>query len=149
MLQQLLSAAADATDPLLAVIGLLFPWLERHACSRRFGRRWKVWRALLLALLVVYGLRFVDDTFSLWPRFGLDYSTHTAFAVAIVTVLASTSRRWLFWLTAVLIGYAFLLIYFGYHSVSDIVSTAVIIASASALIVQLTAAVSPTQEPNG
>ncbi len=69
-----------------------------------------------MSLVIVYVILFADNRFDLWPRLGLDYSTHTAFAVAIITSLTVVSRRWLLLLIPILVGYAALMMYLGYHS---------------------------------
>ena len=42
---------------------------------------------LFYGFIIVYGLMFSDQLFSIWPRLGLDYSTHTAIALMLVTLL--------------------------------------------------------------
>ncbi len=44
--------------------------------------------ALAFLLLIVYGLMFLDNRLHIWSRFSLDYSTHTAVALALVAFLA-------------------------------------------------------------
>ncbi|MGH8591258.1 MAG: hypothetical protein ACREXX_18655, partial [Gammaproteobacteria bacterium] len=84
MVYESLDIIADAVNPALALLALVFPWLD-HEAIRRCGSRWSFWTRTLLSLAVVYVLMFVDERFRLWPALGLDYSAHTAFAVAIIT----------------------------------------------------------------
>ena len=77
---------------------------------------------------------FADERFGLWSGLGLDYSTHTAFAVAIITSVSAMNRRWLFVLAPVLLAYAALMIYLGYHSLLDILAAALVIAPTTWLI---------------
>ncbi|PUA27096.1 MAG: hypothetical protein B0W54_19910 [Cellvibrio sp. 79] len=78
-------------------------------------------------LLFSYGLMFIDNAILLWPRFDLDYSTHTAVALSLVfTLCVSFPSGWKFFAISML-AYAALMLYQRYHSVSDIVSTSAII----------------------
>lgn len=126
MSYETLDTIADSVNPLLACLALLFPWLDRKAVRDR-GSPLGFWARTLLSLAAVYALMFADNRFHLWPSLGLDYSTHTAFAVAIVTSLGTMTFRWLYFLGPVLAGYAGLMMYLGYHTLADILSTAVVI----------------------
>jgi len=67
---------------------------------------------------------WVDSITQLWGQLSLDYSSHTAVAVALLGAICASSRR-LGFLAAALIGlYVPLMIYQGYHSLADIASTA-------------------------
>ena len=136
MLYDSLDIIADAVNPVLALLALAFPWLDREAI-RRCGSRWSFWTRTLLSLAVVYAIMLADERFRLWPVLGLDYSTHTAFAVAIITSVSAMSRRWLFVLAPVFLAYAELMIYLGYHSSLDILATALVIAPTTWLIHQM------------
>lgn len=127
MLNETLDAIADAVNPVLATLTLVFPLINQEAV-RKHGSAWSFWGRTLVSLMVVYGILFADSRFGLWLRFGLDYSTHTAFAVAIITSLAMVSFRWLFFLIPLLIAYAGLMMYLGYHSLTDILTAALVIA---------------------
>jgi hypothetical protein len=120
-----LDAVADANNPLLGVVCLLrFVWLLWHK-DWSFAARMALF--FICALIVAYGWEKIDLRFSIWPRVGLDYSTHTAVAAATTTVL------WLFWRqgriawASWLFAYAFLMLWQQYHSVADIVATAGIV----------------------
>jgi hypothetical protein len=58
---------------------------------------------------------------------GLDFSTHTAVAVALVVSLCAIKPSTWFGWVAVLFGYFALMLYQRYHTVADIVTTAAII----------------------
>jgi hypothetical protein len=136
MLLQLLDAIADSINPGLALLALLFPWIHREAFAA-WRSRGAFWLGTALGLVVVYGIQFADNRLRLWPYFGLDYSTHTAFAVAMVTSIGTVSRRWLWPLTAILAAYAGLMMYLGYHSLVDILTAALAVAPPTALIHRL------------
>ena len=120
-----LDCIADAHNP---VLGLLWIALVLRAFA---SRRWRTgaWRALfgLYALVVAYGMEQVDIATGAWPRLGLDYSTHTAVAVAMVATLLATSRigGWLAVVSFAL--YAPLMLHQGYHGVGDILSTTLVV----------------------
>jgi len=73
----------------------------------------------------VYLLHFADRAFGLWPRMhaDLDFSTHTAVAIAIGVTLATLGRGWLIATIALWIGYAGMMIHLGYHSPADLGTT--------------------------
>ena len=133
MLYESLDIIADSVNPVLGLLALVFPWLDREAIRKR-GSRCSFWTRTLLSLAVVYAVMFADERFGLWPGRGLDYSTHTAFAAAIITSLGAMNRRWLFVLVPVLFAYAALMIYLGYHSLLDIVAAVLVIAPTTWLI---------------
>ena len=128
-----LDIIADSVNPVLGLLALVFPWLDREAI-RKCGSRRSFWTRTLLSLAVVYAILFADERFRLWPILGLDYSTHTAFAVAIITSMSAMNRRWLFLLAPVLMAYAALMIYLGYHSLLDVLAAALVIAPTTWLI---------------
>ncbi len=78
-------------------------------------------------VVYIYGLMFVDRYFLIWPSLGLDYSTHTALALVFVVFLALKSVRLMIFSVLSMLFYAGLMVYQGYHSVLDIVSTALIV----------------------
>ena len=85
-------------------------------------------RAVLIrisvALAWAYLLHFVDHVWRIWGHFDLDYSTHTAVAIAIGTTLAALGLPWLMATVALWVSYALLMMNLGYHTLGDIVSTA-------------------------
>lgn len=123
---QLLDAIADAYVPALGLAWLL-------ACvagARRHG--WPAGGArLLLGLLglgLAYGVGWLDARGALWARLGLDYSTHSAVAAAMVAALATGLPRLRWPLGLSLLAYVLLMLYQGYHTLADIASTLAILA---------------------
>jgi hypothetical protein len=120
-----LDTIADAYTPLLAIISLAFTVVAL------FKAQWRLAGLRLLTLSTVlaiaYGLMVFDARFSIWSTVGLDYSTHTAVALVLVAFLAVNQSR----LTAPgicsLIVYVLLMLYQGYHTVSDIAVTAAVV----------------------
>lgn len=132
---QQLDVIADSYTPLLALIWLgaaLWP-LSR----RRWSSAARNLASGLIAAAIVYGLMFMDLWLGLWPRWGLDYSTHSALAVALVVQLwwLLPRQRWL-WLIS-LFAYAGLMRYQGYHSWGDMVTTAAVVLPLLALSLSL------------
>lgn len=81
----------------------------------------------LVGMLVwVYGVMGADMALTLWGRWGADYSTHTAFALVFVLFLARNSLAAVLWSLS-LVLYAILMILLGYHTLTDILSTALVL----------------------
>lgn len=120
-----LDAIADAYTPLLAIMSLSF------LVVALFKARWRLagLRLLTLAagLAVAYGLMYVDARFNIWPTLGLDYSTHTAVALVLVVFLGVNQARLVLPAVGSLIVYILLMLYQGYHTVSDIALTAAVV----------------------
>jgi hypothetical protein len=126
MSYELLDRIADAYVPALGLVWLI-------ACLVDFRR--KGWRAggarLLLGLLglaLVYGVAWLDARGALWARFGLDYSTHTAVAAAMIAAAATAASRLRWPLGLSFAAYGVLMLYQRYHTLGDIVSTLTILA---------------------
>lgn len=130
-----LDAIADAHNPMLGAlwIGLsLFPLL---------ALRWRtaVARALLglACLLPAYVLMWLENATGAWAAVGLDYSTHTGVAVAMVVTIAVIHRRAGLLALATFAAYVPLMVVQGYHTIVDIVATALVLAALSAAPVVL------------
>ena len=118
-----LDTIADSYTPLLAIVSLAL------ILTPLFKTQWRLagWRLLtvVLVLSIAYGLMFIDGLFNLWPSFGLDYSTHTAVALVLVSFLATNKPRLSTLWFGSFVAYVLLMLYQGYHTVSDIVVTGV------------------------
>lgn len=119
----ILAAIADIYSPvLLLAIGLTI-----------FQRPHKIKAAAAVGfyMLGVYGIMLFDQFTLLWPRAGLDYSTHTAFAAVCGWFLWRNVRgkvwRWIW--PASLLVYLVLMRLQGYHSILDMVTTLAAIAA--------------------
>jgi hypothetical protein len=123
-----LDAIADAYIPSLGLIWLAVSLAAFAARSWRLGG----WRLLLglSGLAVGYAVMFLDEALGIWPRLGLDYSTHTALAIAFVAVNGRLlPRLWALW-GASLAAYMGLMLYQEYHSALDVLTTAAVVAPA-------------------
>lgn len=119
----ILDQIADAYIPLLLALALGVATVKWMNGQRRF------WVYLLLSAALVYGLMFADNRWHWWPAMELDYSTHTAAAVALAVFIGSglRNRAVRIFLIASVLAYGELMFYLGYHSWADMGSTAAVI----------------------
>ena len=114
---------ADAYIPVMGVIAVVTA-VNRARQKHRNGLFLCV-SPLVLSLDFVYVLMGIDRFWNLWPRMGLDYSTHLAVAMALVAFLAKTRPNGRAPLASSLVLYALLMIYQAYHTAFDLVATAI------------------------
>jgi hypothetical protein len=114
---------ADSVNPTLALLALSLPWLRAYR-SRALSP-WTRVAAALLCVGVAYAGQALDRFTGAWPALSLDYSGHSAVCVALLVSLAHLSRRWIAGSVAIGTAYAALMIYQGYHTFADIVTTAI------------------------
>ena len=119
-------AIADSYIPLLLFIVLGHLLVLRRQAHRGEAAARLVY--LLIAIGFIYSLMAFDLIWPVWPRFGLDYSTHTAAALVLVFYLGSISRVWMLSVTASFLLYVLLMLYQDYHSLADVITTAVPVA---------------------
>ncbi len=116
---------ADAYIPLL-LFCVLF---ELGLFGRRYGalQGAKLFASALANVGLIYTVMAIDNTWALWPQLALDYSTHTALALALGMHLSLVGRTVavLFWGSMGL--YCLLMRYQAYHTWGDMVSTAVVV----------------------
>ncbi len=121
---EIIDAICDKVNPLLFLMttGLLLKDLYYRTYPKakaRFG-------FLLGGLILVYGFLYLDNRFLIWASFGGDYSTHTAFAIAMGVSISITTRMTR-WIIGSLLLYSLAMLYQGYHSILDIVTTSIIV----------------------
>lgn len=128
---EILDAIADSYTPLLFLGYLAFAiiyWRKGDRLASVKG---------LAGIIVAYALMFTDNEFQIWKNFGLDYSTHSAVALVLIAFHVH-KRRWNSAITNGLVSslvlYYALEVYQQYHTVMDIVTTAVIVGPVAALI---------------
>ena len=93
---------------------------------------------LICLLSTAYGLMFIDNLLRLWPSVGLDYSTHTAAALAFVIYLTLLKPQLKFLWSISLIAYCVLMRYQQYHSIADMITTAAVFTLTLLLVYWLT-----------
>ena len=124
--QEILAVLADLYNPTLLVLSLAL--MGRPLKQMRWRRSGLLLVGFFGVAVVAYGIRYADQVYRFWERFGLDYSTHTATSIGMVIFLSYiAARQWkYFWLS--LLSYAFLMIHLRYHTAMDILTTALVVA---------------------
>ena len=120
MSYETLDAIADSYTPLLLIISLiLFALRFRRSNPVIYGLR------LGLYTLCVYASQWVDKVLNLWSSIGLDYSTHTAAALALTILLIFQSSHFATRTLSLFIFFAYLLLMKiqNYHSFGDMLTT--------------------------
>lgn len=121
-----LDLIADSYIPLLFITSSLV--LGAKVFKFGFKRSLTELGTLILAVILVYLIMAFDNVVSLWPFFNLDYSTHTALSLVFVMYLAAKSMSGFILSILSFVLYALLMVYQQYHTITDIVSTAVVLA---------------------
>src|SRR4051812_22780991 len=114
-----LAIACDTYIPILLALALFSIVIQWRKGNKFHGF------LLVYFVVIVYGWMFVDKYFQLWSSMGLDYSTHTAAALALVVFISfykTITQKLL--LSVSLIAYCCLMFILHYHSWSDMFSTA-------------------------
>jgi hypothetical protein len=132
---RILDAVADSFNPLLALVALAIPLLQK---PRNLRATIAYYLSASTAIGFVYLVRAIDSHYSLWSSLGLDYSTHSAFAASLVVSIGAAYRRWLAPLACAAIAYFALELVMRYHGLADILSSASL-ACVAALLIHLAA----------
>ncbi len=140
-----LDTIADAYVPLLALITLAY--LIGFGLTKNWQGFAKGWLLLLVNLIVAYGLMFIDNALGLWPALGMDYSTHTAVALSFIVALIGLAPRFQLGWVGSFVVYALLMLYQQYHTVADIVTTAMVNLLLTIPWMMLTNKVNPKSQP--
>jgi|GEM_PF-703440 len=115
----MLPIVCNAITPLLLLALLALPWFAKSALAR--GRFIGLIGAQTAAgLAATYGLMALDQAFGWWPSWGLDYSTHSAFALSLALPLVK-HHHWAW--GGVLIVYGLFMRQLNYHSWADMLTT--------------------------
>jgi hypothetical protein len=120
---QQLAFIADTYTPILIALTLLQLYKQRQS-SNHFKASVIV---LLSSTVFIYAMMFIDQWFGIWPAMNMDYSTHTAIALVFVIYLAGVSRFYMVAAVLSLIAYCFLMLYQQYHTIADMVTTALMV----------------------
>ncbi|MDP5253568.1 MULTISPECIES: hypothetical protein [unclassified Vibrio] len=83
-----------------------------------------VLKSLLVLLIWVYGLMILDTVLMIWPRWSLDYSTHTALALALIWALVKVRKAHKKYSIASMVLYGQIMVVMNYHTWQDIITTA-------------------------
>lgn len=120
-----LDMIADAYIPALVIVSMVVLTASVFTCGMK--RKLTEIAALSSAVCIVYSVMLLDNAFKIWPRLGLDYSTHTALALVFVLYLSTKNKTFLLWSLCSFLLYVLLMLYQQYHSVADIFSTSVVL----------------------
>lgn len=117
---EVIDAICDSVNPILflASIGVLSYFLFK----RNYMNSVFVSLGILYGLLVTYGVLFIDKKMHFWEGIGMDYSTHTAFAFAMCSVIGFFTKKPVI-MSVILAVYVMAMLYQKYHTVSDIATT--------------------------
>ncbi len=126
-----LDTIADSVNPVLFAISLLVIGRVLRARSWRLAGMQVL--SMLSGLMVAYGLMFIDNRLKIWPAFNLDYSTHTAVAIALAAFLTIYVKKLTTIWVGVLFTYLILILYQKYHTLADILVTGLIVVAPIAL----------------
>lgn len=122
---EVIDAICDAVNPVLflSALGMVGYFLlkKKYKYSASIGV------GIVFGLFVTYGMLFVDTKMQIWESMGMDYSTHTAFAFAMCSVLGVFLNRPVV-IAVILCGYIAAMLYQKYHTVSDISTTLLVLA---------------------
>jgi len=118
-----LDTLADSFNPLLTIFALVVPFLRR---PRRF---FVYYLSAGVAIAFVYLVRALDERLQIWAAVGLDYSTHSAFAASLAVSISWFHQRARIPLLVLVIAYFGLVLFLGYHTVGDMLSSAFVAAA--------------------
>ena len=80
---------------------------------------------VLLSTAFIYVVMFLDNSVGIWFAFNLDYSTHTAIALVFIGYFLVYRSKLRGVMVLSLVGYAALMMYQKYHTLTDIITTTV------------------------
>ena len=119
---EVIDAICDSINPALFLLAIGVAGY--HYLKKNYKYSLFAGMAILSGLFVTYGILLIDTKLRLWERMGMDYSTHTAFAFAMCSVIAVFLRKPVL-MSIVFIGYILAMLYQKYHTVADIFTTIV------------------------
>ncbi|MCL1122918.1 hypothetical protein [Shewanella surugensis] len=116
---------ADSYIPALGLVFIIFAFKKVSI----YGWHSQAYEVLgvLISVMLIYGIMFIDNVFNIWPRLGLDYSTHTALSLVFVTHFSLQSKNQRLIASLSMILYIILMIYQKYHTLLDIFTTSIIV----------------------
>lgn len=141
---EILDAIADIYNPSLFILYLFFSVIYfRSGDKAAFIKG-------LAGILIAYFLMFLDNHFAIWPAMSMDYSTHSAVAVALVIFhihkRPSKSGGAIGFIVSLFCYFA-LMVYQKYRTVADIASTAIVVGLSIYLVYRLIAKITKPARP--
>ncbi|MDE1465291.1 hypothetical protein [Spartinivicinus poritis] len=122
---EVLDFIADSYIPLVIIYALLLIGLVAINKGLKLALTYLL--VLGAGIIPVYIIWYLDNRLQLWPTLELDYSTHTALALTVVVYLVIYKQKYVNYFVASLIAYGLLMLYQQYHTLLDIITTAVVI----------------------
>jgi hypothetical protein len=119
-----LKIVADSVNPTLGVLAVALPFTKWRDQSRLAMRHVAV---TLLIVALTYLLRAVLGLELMWAHWGMDFSAHAAICIVLSVALASLDWRRVWLWSAIFVAYDILMVYQGYHTWSDIGTTAAVV----------------------
>lgn len=120
----LLKIFSQGINPALLIaliVGLVVIWRQERS------RFWPILIATALSISLTYLIKNVEGHNDVWANWGMDFSSHSALAIACCVALAFIwqHRWWIF--SAIFIAYAIFMMIMQFHTLADILSTSAII----------------------
>ncbi|SKC31483.1 hypothetical protein CZ809_00961 [Photobacterium piscicola] len=112
---------ADIYTPMIVIICVI----SMVQLGREQGMRSGLFAlsGVLLSTAFIYAVMFFDNALGIWPAFNLDYSTHTAIALVFIGYFLVYTPKLRRGMVLSMVGYAALMMYLKYHTLSDIITT--------------------------
>ena len=126
-----LALAAEVTLPVLGVCAVVTPAIRQHA--GRLKNPGPFWICAAISIALVYIVRHFCHPAGHWIGKGMNYSTHTAIAVAFGVMISLCRPVLLPAVTVVVAAYLWAITCLGYHTAGDAISTMAIMLPASLL----------------
>jgi hypothetical protein len=127
VIQEFLSIVADIYIPLIIfLIALELIFDDKSLVVIKKSLKFRL-LLLIFMLCSAFGFMAIDNTIKLWPKLGLDYSTHSAVALVLILFLCLLKPKFCIYYIASLLLYFWLMVLLQYHSVLDVFSTVLII----------------------
>ncbi|MEC6830382.1 hypothetical protein VXS06_01225 [Photobacterium toruni] len=116
---------ADIYTPIIVFMCVICLVLLERRQGMRSGLL--AFSGVLLSTIFIYAVMFLDNTLGIWPAFNLDYSTHTAIALVFIGYFIVYTPKIRLLMILSIVGYALLMIHQKYHTLTDIISTTIIV----------------------
>jgi hypothetical protein len=124
VLNQAFILLADCYTPLLIIAALwsIISAMLAQGLQVNIGQV----KVMLCSVILVYLLMWLDERFTLWPTFGMDYSSHTAIVTVFVSYFMLCGKLRATIALVSLLCYGALMVQLNYHSWLDILSTTIV-----------------------
>jgi len=120
-LYEKLDIIADSYNPILLILSIVIILVN----IKRNRKVYAFYEFVLLTVLIslVYLFQAIDNRLSIWSSFGCNYSTHTAFSLAIVFFVLFKGIKTKAYIVTSFVFYIALMLFQKYHTIIDILTT--------------------------